>query len=123
MSNRGSFSALISKKVVVWRRELRFAPLFPAAIFLASCASLEQTVPIVASAPGESSAMLAEGRTIYTHQCTACHSAEPVSAYSAAQWRQILPDMNRKSKLTPEQGQAVETYVFAALNIAARRKR
>lgn len=114
MCNPVSFLGSVSKQVVVERRGLWLAPL---SLFLTSCMSVEQIAPTVTSAPGSSSAVLAEGRSIYTRQCTACHTAEPVSAYTAAQWREILPRMSEETKLNPAQSRAVEAYVFAALNV------
>ena len=115
MSNRVSSSASISNPCWWKRRELRFAPLFLLA--LSGCANLEQIAPTITSSLGADSATLAEGRRIYTQGCTSCHAAEPISAYTSAQWRTILPDMIQRTKLTPTQGRAVETYVWAALRL------
>ena len=119
MCNRASSSALISKSCWCKRRGLRLAPLFLAiaASVLTGCGNLEQVAPVVTSAPGADSSALAEGRRIYTQACTACHAAEAVSAYTEAQWRTILPDMIERTKLNAAQGQAVSTYVHAALRV------
>ena len=115
MCNRASSSASISSKCVWKRRGLRLAPLF--LLVLGGCTSMEQVAPVIPSAPGADSATLAEGRRIYTQGCTACHAAEPISAYTAAEWKTILPDMIQRTKLNAVQGHAVETYVRAALRL------
>jgi mono/diheme cytochrome c family protein len=121
MCRRVSFSDLISRLGGVERRGLWLAPLL--LLGLSGCASLEETAPIVSTGAGASSATLYLGRKIYTQQCTACHAAEPVTAYTAAQWAKILPDMAERSKLAPDQAAALRAYVVAVLQtrtIAAR---
>jgi mono/diheme cytochrome c family protein len=113
MCRRALSSDSISRLGGVKRRGLRLAPLFLLAV--GGCVSLEQTAPIVSAGAGANSATLYLGRKIYTQQCTACHAAEAVSSYTAAQWATILPDMAERSKLVPDQAAAVRAYVAAVL--------
>jgi mono/diheme cytochrome c family protein len=83
---------------------------------LSSCTNIEQIAPTITSAPGASSATLAEGRAIYTRQCTSCHAAERVKRYTRAEWSTILPDMAHRSKLSDAQAKAVRAYVMAVLD-------
>ncbi len=87
--------------------------------FLTGCADLARIAPpvtpgMVAVSGGVASATLETGRRIYTTQCTACHIADPVDKYSASEWRKIVADMSPRSKLSPEQEQALLAYIHAA---------
>jgi cytochrome c5 len=99
------------------RRPLRWAPLICAAGLFGGCGSLESTAPsvtpAVASAARTSAAVLEEGRTIYTTDCTDCHNAVAVSAHARAEWPGIIRKMAPESKLTPSQERAVLAYVMA----------
>ncbi len=79
-----------------------------------SCMTTEQIAPPVAVL-GSSSPNLVEGRALYLGQCTKCHSPEPVSNHSDADWHgDIIPEMCKKAKLTPAQQACVLAYVMAA---------
>ena len=67
-----------------------------------------------AAAGGASIATLESGRRTFATQCTACHNANPVGKYSAAQWRKIVADMSLRAKLNAGQEQALLAYVIAA---------
>jgi mono/diheme cytochrome c family protein len=116
MSKLVSSLVSLSKLVGVKRRGLRLAPLF---LVLGGCGSVENAAPIVISGGGAHAATLQSGRAIYTRQCTACHSAEPIRKYSGAEWNTILPDMAQRTKLTSDQAAAVSAYVAAVLEMPA----
>ena len=80
-----------------------------AAGLLCSCEtfSLESTAP---SVPPEET-LAYRGRRIYLTTCARCHAPEPVSHYSAAEWREILPRMIKDSKLSSADAAAVTSYV------------
>jgi len=85
---------------------------------LTSCVSLETAAPSVASfaRPSQSSySHLLAGREIYIGKCTKCHSAEPVRNHSLADWKEdIMPEMSKKTKLSPEEEADVLAYITAA---------
>jgi mono/diheme cytochrome c family protein len=86
-----------------------------------SCVSLEQAAPRPAALPFSGGARLGQlerGRELYVTKCARCHSVEPVTRYSAQEWREIVPDMARKAKLGPADEAAVEAYVFAVLRVS-----
>jgi mono/diheme cytochrome c family protein len=92
------------------------------ALVVIGCHSVppEVAAPAVAQlgVPQGQMAYLETGRAIYVGQCTHCHSAKPVSEYSAEAWTQkIMPRMAKKAKLTPEQTQTVLDYVLAARGV------
>jgi mono/diheme cytochrome c family protein len=55
------------------------------------------------------------GYHIYNGRCIACHSPEPVGRYSREEWSGIIPDMAKRSKLTPAETAQLRAYVTAAL--------
>lgn len=90
-----------------------------AVLLIAGCKTLEQIAPPandrlvgtgVAPLP-----VLERGRKIYLTKCTACHVAEPVHDYTAAQWAEILPEMNIETNLNPAQAAEVKAYIDACL--------
>jgi len=88
---------------------------------LGGCVSIETIAPqvnpaLLAAGRGTSQSELAEGRRIYTAQCTTCHTAEPVMDYKG-RWPEIIEDMAPKTKLNAAQTQAVLRYVLAAERI------
>ncbi len=91
-------------------------------LIVIGCQALDRTAPPVSPAleavgqkrsiPAET---LAAGREAYVSRCARCHSLEPIDKYPAQQWReQIIPDMARRSRLTPEQTAALEAYLLVA---------
>jgi cytochrome c5 len=60
----------------------------------------------------EESARVAEGRKVYNEYCGKCHKLKDVPSFTQAQWKTIVPDMAKKSKLTLEQESAVMNYVL-----------
>lgn len=83
----------------------------------AGCLSLEQAAPLPATlvAPGTPvPAGLARGRELYVTACAKCHAPEPVLAYPREKWlASILPEMNKMTKLSPADADAVQAYVLA----------
>ncbi len=95
-----------------------------AAVVVAGCASLEELAPLV----GEEAVRLAEikgidpqriegGRAVYVTQCARCHIPEWVGRYSAAQWRQTLPRMTPRAKLTHQEAADLEAYIMTTLGV------
>jgi mono/diheme cytochrome c family protein len=94
----------------------------PVALVATSCVSLEQAAPPPAALPLSSGARLGQldrGRELYVTKCARCHSVEPVTRYSAQEWREIVPDMAQKAKLNSADEAAVDAYVFTVLRSAA----
>jgi mono/diheme cytochrome c family protein len=90
------------------------------------CAAIDELAPPVgalALREGEAMGMTAEnlerGRTIYITRCARCHSPEPVTGYTEAQWRETLPRMSHEAMLTSQEATDVRDYVMATLRAVA----
>ncbi len=105
----------MSRVSQLWRSALACG-----ALAVSGCVTLDQLAPPVEalSSPAGHS-QLSRGRTLYVTTCAKCHSVEPVSRYTAAEWRDIMPDMADESKLTPADEAAVTAYIMAALHAPA----
>ncbi len=100
----------------------------PTALLLAivGCAGISELAPPVGERALREAALLdisagrlERGRAIYITTCTRCHSPEPVAGYSLLQWRQTLPRMSKRSKLTARQTADLRDYVTITLRAMA----
>lgn len=121
MSRRASFSEFISKRHDSAAAALAKGGgvLVICTCFVAGCANLSSIAPpvtpaMVAASGGSNTETLESGRRIYTDQCTACHSAEPVVNHGPAEWRRIVADMGQRSRLNRDQESALIAYILAA---------
>jgi hypothetical protein len=92
---------------------------------IVGCASLAELAPEVnepalqyAAARDIDPAVVHRGRVVYITDCARCHSPEPVTAYSAEQWQEIMPRMCEETNLSAEDSEAVHVYVMATLAAA-----
>ncbi len=83
---------------------------------LSACVSLEQSAPPVSMLGVQRGKdQLSRGRDIYITKCARCHAVEPVRKYSQAHWDEIMPEMTEKSKLSPSEVAALDSYLKAVL--------
>ena len=75
---------------------------------------MAEIAPPVQPAMAGDAARLSCGRQVYLQRCAACHSLEAVDDYTAAEWDELLPAMNRKSKLDPAQAEQLRQYLLSA---------
>jgi mono/diheme cytochrome c family protein len=54
-----------------------------------------------------------DGGKIYVQKCAKCHELHPPSEYSQPEWDKWMSKMRRKSKLKPNDFQAVQEYTQA----------
>jgi hypothetical protein len=102
-------------------RLLVFSSLLLLAGGLAACAA--RAVPTVtpelvaaASArwPDMTDQRLEAARNLYVGRCANCHSLYAPNYHDEAKWRQVMIKMGRKAKLSDEQREEVQRFVFAA---------
>ncbi len=84
---------------------------------LTSCTSIEKAAPPVAmlGTPPKNCpvAKLEQGRGLYVGKCTKCHGAESIRDYEQTEWTgDILPTMSKKARLTPQEAEALRSYVL-----------
>ena len=75
------------------------------------------TPAMVAAARGTPEAILEEGRKIFAGPCASCHTADPVSKYTTAEWHRIVDDMAERTKLDSSRKAALMTYIVAAKKV------
>ena len=86
----------------------------------AGCASLSARAPEVsaamaaaATARGDDPDGLGRGRDLYVGRCTRCHGAVAVASRTPQQWREIVPRMAVKARLTEAETADLAAYVAA----------
>ena len=65
--------------------------------------------------PGPGRSATPDGRRLYLTCSGSCHTPEPINDYSRAQWEEIIPDMSREARLSPEKEALLRAYVFAQI--------
>jgi cytochrome c5 len=88
---------------------------------IAGCESTSSSAPAISPAIVDAAAkrhvgaaQLAEGRTLYTTRCIACHTVPPIAEHSAEQWPRIIYEMAKRSGLSAAERDAVLAFVLAA---------
>jgi mono/diheme cytochrome c family protein len=88
---------------------------------IGGCESTSSTAPAISPAIVDAAAkrhvgaaQLAQGRTLYTTRCIACHTVPTIAEHSADQWPRILDEMAKRSGLSVAERDAVLAYVLAA---------
>ncbi|MGE5496669.1 MAG: hypothetical protein ACM3Q2_01250 [Syntrophothermus sp.] len=88
-------------------------------ILIASCAGTipepaqEQIQWASAKWPGTGKKELSEGRELYILKCSGCHSLRQPDSRSENEWRQIMPKMGKKAKLTDSEYEMILRYLSA----------
>jgi mono/diheme cytochrome c family protein len=107
-------------------RQTRTAAAVAALLTAIGCATIDELAPpvgVLTLSQGESMGVPAEnlerGRLIYITQCARCHSPEPVTGYTEAQWRETLPRMSHEAVLTSQETADVRDYVLVTLRALA----
>ncbi|MEN9359329.1 MAG: hypothetical protein RL095_864 [Verrucomicrobiota bacterium] len=89
--------------------------LLPAAgLALGGCRSLAEIAPPVQPTMRGDAAALSSGRQIYLNRCGSCHGLDAVDDHSPQAWAELLPAMNRKSKLSEVQAEQLRLYLLSA---------
>lgn len=88
-----------------------------AVLLLAGCASYvaPSVTPELRRRAGVDEAVLRRGYVVHEAKCSKCHPFLDPRNYDEAELRdEIMPEMNRKSKLDEADGRAVTAYLLAA---------
>ena len=101
------------------------AVVLAACVVVVGCATIEDLAPPVdatilqlAAAQEIDADRLSQGRALYITACARCHRPAPVVRYAAQRWREILPRMSARTKLDPDEAEAVAAYVQLTLQAA-----
>lgn len=94
-------------------------------LVVVGCATIEDLAPPVdatvlqlAAAHEIDADRLSQGRVLYITACARCHRPEPVVRYAPQRWREILPRMFARTRLGPDEAEAVEAYLRLTLQAA-----
>ena len=56
---------------------------------------------------------LESGRVLFTANCDKCHGLKAPERYTKEKWANVMPRMQKKSKLSGDEGQLILQYVQA----------
>ncbi len=94
-------------------------------VVVVGCATIKDLAPPVdatvlqlAAAHEIDADRLSQGRLLYITACARCHRPAPVVRYAAQRWREILPRMFARTRLGPDEAEAVEAYLRLTLQAA-----
>ena len=100
-----------------------------ASFVVIGCATIEELAPPVdatvlqlAAAHEIDADRLSQGRMLYITACARCHRPAPVVRYAPQRWREILPRMFARTKLGPDEAEAVEAYLRLTIQAADMRR-
>ena len=100
-----------------------------ASLVVVGCATIEDLAPPVdatilqlAAAQEIDADRLSQGRVLYITACARCHRPAPVVRYTSQRWREILPRMFARTRLGPDEAEAVEAYLRLTLQAADMRR-
>lgn len=54
---------------------------------------------------------LSLGRELYINKCSNCHNLYLPSSYTKEEWKKIIDDMQKRSKIDDKQKESIYTYV------------
>jgi mono/diheme cytochrome c family protein len=88
---------------------------------LAGCAAIRWDPPpaitpeilAAGAAQGLDNAAVQRGHDVYATSCAECHAAVDPRSRTDAKWAKVLPEMDRKADLDPEQSADVRAYISA----------
>jgi len=86
------------------------------ALGIAAVAALLAALACASSAPPppEGSPGTETGRTLYGAKCHGCHRLYPPNRVAPEKWPALMEKMAVKAKLTPEEQQAILSYLLSA---------
>ena len=96
-----------------------------ACLVVVGCATIDDLAPPVdatvlqlAAAHEIDADRLSQGRALYITACARCHRPAPVVRYAPQRWREILPRMFARTRLGPDEAEAVEAYLRLTIQAA-----
>lgn len=66
-----------------------------------------QLTAVKARFPDATMAELEKGHAVFTGPCTKCHGAKDITGYTEPKLLEIVDNMSKKAKITPEEKQAL----------------
>jgi mono/diheme cytochrome c family protein len=80
-------------------------------ILIYSCSP--KTTPLPTEIKKDTSASLAEGKSLYENNCAKCHKLYNPNDYNAQEWLPILESMQKKAKISDAEHDKIYAYLTA----------
>lgn len=85
------------------------------AIALYSCGGSKSAAPMTEAKKVEMTPALAEGKVLYESNCAKCHKLYATTDFSKEEWRPIVTEMQKKARLSDEQGNSIYNYIISGV--------
>jgi hypothetical protein len=83
-------------------------------LFLGACSSaLYIPTQIDAEKAGISTENLIQGRNLYVSKCGSCHNLHLPEQYTQKKWKEEMPEMQRKAKISAEESKLITIFLLA----------
>jgi nitrate/TMAO reductase-like tetraheme cytochrome c subunit len=65
------------------------------------------------SRTGVSTDSLMLGRNLYVNHCSSCHNLHLPEQYTSKHWKEEMPEMQRKAKISDNEAQLITNFLLA----------
>ncbi len=81
---------------------------------LLSCCSSSLYIPTASHVSGDATLEeLTTGREVYVRHCSSCHNLYEPKQFAVSRWKEVLPTMQHKAKITVEEIELISKYLLA----------
>lgn len=78
-----------------------------------SCGGSKSATPMVDAKKVVTTTSLEEGKSLYESNCAKCHKLYEPTDFSKEDWKPIVREMQKKARLTDEQGTSIYNYLIS----------
>ena len=82
------------------------------ALVVGCSTALYMPTSVDADRAGVSPEKLMNGRTLYINKCGSCHNLHLPEQYTQKQWLKVMPEMQKKSKITDEETKQITDFLL-----------
>ncbi|HPR84846.1 MAG TPA: hypothetical protein PLG33_02270 [Prolixibacteraceae bacterium] len=83
-------------------------------VFSGACSSaLYIPTQTDADKAGVSTESLIQGRNLYVSKCGSCHNLHLPEQYTQEKWKEEMPEMQRKAKISGEEAKLITSFLLA----------
>lgn len=77
-------------------------------------------IEAAAAVRGYTSADIRAGRNFFIARCDECHELHEPGSRTEDDWKDVLPTMTRRAKLSKDDARRVQAYILSAMDTAAK---